>query len=149
MSNKFTALIIVLIVGAIALVYFFIPFEDPAKVVETQKNGDVAGEDSYVPDKIVADHYFANGTHSLEGVVSLPTPCHSLSAQATVAESMPEQVTIAFTSVASDGICTQVIDEKFFSVSFQASAQAVIKATFNGNPVNLVLSQRGEAIQKL
>lgn len=148
MSNRFVILVVVLVVAVIALVYFYLPFDDPAVVVETQKDGAVAGDESFVPNRIVADHYFKDGKHTLTGVISLPTPCHSLTTGARVAESMPEQVTIAFTSKGGEGICTQVIDEKFFSVSFQASGEATMNATFNGSPVELVISEQGGSIQK-
>lgn len=149
MSNRFVILVIILVVAAIGLVYYLVPFDDPSVIVENESNGSVAGEESFVPGKIIADHFFDNGRHTLTGVIGLPTPCHTLLTDALVAESMPEQVTIAFTSEAGEGICTQVIDEKFFSVSFEASRLATMKATFNGIPVELVISEQGDSVQKL
>lgn len=81
---------------------------------------------------------YANGTHTLRGVIALPTPCHTLSQEVRIMESYPEQVVIDFISEDSGAICVQVIDERPFEVTFQASDAVTIRATLNGKP--LVLS---------
>lgn len=151
MSNRFVIFVVILVVAIIVGVVWYIPFDKPSDVVEKEKEGAVAGEETFVPESISADHYFTDGEHTIQGLVTLPTPCHSLTHDVLVAESFPEQVTIAFTSEAGPAICTQLIDEKFFSLSFQASEGAQIKATFNGTPVRLILNESGDtsAIQKL
>jgi hypothetical protein len=69
-----------------------------------------------------------------------------LSTKTTIAESFPEQVTIAFTSVFDDSkICAQVVTATQFKVDFMASENASIKATWNGIPVTLSLTEtRGD-----
>lgn len=151
MSNRFVIFIVILVLAIIVGVVWYLPFDDPSEVVQENKDGGVAGEETFLPVEIVADHYFSNGEHTLQGLINLPTPCHTLTHDVLVAESFPEQVTVQFTSEPGPAICTQLIAEKFFSVSFQASEEAQIKATFNGSPVPLVLNESGDgsAIQKL
>jgi hypothetical protein len=80
---------------------------------------------------------FANGTHTVKGVISLPTPCYELTHDVMIMESYPEQVVIQFTAKDQGGICVQVIDERPFEVTFQASEQATVRATLNGQPLVL------------
>ncbi len=86
---------------------------------------------------VVITRSYANGTHTLRGVIALPTPCHTFSQEVRVMESYPEQVVIDFTSKDSGAICVQIIDERPFEVTFQASEAATIRATLNGNPLIL------------
>lgn len=90
---------------------------------------------------IAAEHTFANGEHRISGVIPLPTPCHSLEVAATIAKSLPEQVWLEFTSTSgTSDVCAQVIDDRDFELSFQASEAAVIRARWNGQVVNLNLN---------
>lgn len=88
---------------------------------------------------ITAKHQYKNGNHIVAGEVNMPTPCDILTVNTRVAESFPEQVTIEFVSTRSSDVCAQVITPVRFRVDFKASAQAVIKATWNGQPVVLNL----------
>ena len=101
---------------------------------------------------LTVNHYFQeeNGTgkHTIEGTMTLPTPCHSLTNEVIVAKSMPEQVTIKFNTKAGEGICTQVLADKFFRVAFDASRDAVISATLNGKPLTLKFAENLEGITK-
>lgn len=99
---------------------------------------------------ITAKHQFKNGTHIVAGEVNLPTPCDALSTSARIAESFPEQVTIDFTTKISSDICAQVITPNRFKVDFAASENATIKATWNGQPVELKLIpvSQGEDLSK-
>ena len=77
---------------------------------------------------------YNEGVHTFSGTVTTPTPCYTVEATALVAESYPEQITINVTT-ASDGsdMCTQVIDEKEFSLEATASEEAnVVAVIVNG-----------------
>ncbi len=110
--------------------------------------GEVLAEDTEAM-RIDAKHQFKNGLpaqtgkHIVAGSVNMPTACYTLTTQATVAESMPEQVTIAFTTSTSGDICAQVITAERFKVDFTASENAQIKATWNGKPAILNLIPAG------
>ena len=111
-------------------------------------SGDVAGDQTTQPASLTVNHYFDNGSHTIEGTITLPTPCHSLTTEALLAEPYPEQVTITFATAPGAGICTQVLADKFFRVTFNASKDALIKATLNGQPITLIFSENKEGITK-
>ncbi|MFZ2484651.1 MAG: hypothetical protein WAX80_01725 [Minisyncoccia bacterium] len=138
----FTTIAIVAIVIAGAW-YFLAPDsmkfwqDQTATVLDATDNN--SGPDESMQDRITAKHQYKAGKHIVAGVVNLPTACYVLTTSARVAESSPEQVTIDFVANTSGDICIQVITSERFKVEFQASAQAQIKATWNGVPVELNL----------
>lgn len=93
-----------------------------------------------------AKHFFIDGTHTVVGEIPMPTPCDLLDWDTRVAESFPEQVTIAFDVINNADVCAQVITPARFSVSFDASENASIQATLEGRPVrlNLIPAAEGE-----
>lgn len=96
--------------------------------------------------RIDAKHFFIPPTHTLAGEIVMPTPCDLLNWGARVEESSPETVTIDFTVVNHAEECAQTPTPQRFMVNFDASENAVIKATFNGRPVelNLIPAAEGE-----
>ena len=92
---------------------------------------------------ITAKHQFKDGKHIIAGEVNLPTPCYILDTEAVVAESYPEQVTLKFIATTQAEMCAQVITVDRFKVEFNASKDAVIKATWNGKPAKLNLIPAG------
>ena len=111
-------------------------------------NPEVLGEaNDQTPEMtITAKHQFKAGKHIIAGDVNLPTPCYLLDTKASVAESYPEQVTIAFTATTQGEVCAQVITTERFKVDFTASEGATIKATWDGKPaiLNLIPAGPGE-----
>ncbi len=88
---------------------------------------------------ITVRHDFAGGMHTYSGILTLPDPCHEINAQAIMMESFPEQVRIEITTRRDqDVLCAQVLTDKPFSVSFQASEQAQVQALLNGKRVELI-----------
>ena len=75
---------------------------------------------------------FSKGTHAVEGTILLPNPCYFMDVVATVSDSMPPVATLTFTTADEGGICVQVTDEREFSVSFDATEDAVLKAVKDG-----------------
>lgn len=102
-------------------------------------------------DTIVAMHTYQSGTHTLTGKFTLPTPCHDLKTEATVAESYPERVTINFIvrPPEPDAICIQVLSEREFTVQFKASPNPAISAKINGRPVPLVIEDQSGTLQPI
>ncbi len=101
-----------------------------------------------VPEPIVEDasqirvnavHFFTDGKHTVVGDLMVPTPCDLIQADALVAESMPEQVTIQLTTINNDDTCAQVMTLQRFRVEFSASEGASIRATLDGTQVVLNL----------
>ena len=88
-------------------------------------------------DKLSLKTSFNNGVLNYSGSVSLPTPCHDLEVQTTVAESFPEQVQIRIKiqDPKVGMICAQVLTEKEFSGEFQVSENASVSVYLNGEIV--------------
>lgn len=97
-------------------------------------------------DRINATHYFIDGVHTFVGQIDMPTPCDLLQTAAAVSKSVPEQVSLTFTTLNNDPACTRVITAQRFKVEATASKDAIITATFLGVPVelNLTPAPRGE-----
>lgn len=72
--------------------------------------------------------YQGNNTWTYTVNGTLPTPCYDVSADAVIAESYPEQVTIQVkTKEQSDGyVCATVIKDFNYTGTFNASEKAVI-----------------------
>ncbi len=109
----------------------------------TDQKEQIRNEDTEVVPDITAKHQYKNGKHIIAGEVNLPTPCYILDVQAVVAESMPEQVTLKFTSTTQGELCAQMVTTERFRADFTASQKAVISATWNGKPVKLNLIPAG------
>ncbi len=135
------AIVLIVLLGTWAYVKYGTTLLDP-KGAETEE---VAGAtDESAIGRITAKHQWKNGTHIVAGEVNLPTPCYVLETEARIAESMPEQVTLAFTATTGTDVCAQVITPERFKIDFKASKDATIKATWNGEPVILNLIPAGE-----
>ncbi|MEK7585298.1 MAG: hypothetical protein AAB455_02205 [Patescibacteria group bacterium] len=135
-------IILVLFLGLIYYVYAPDSWRfwgQTASVLDATNNQDSGSETQAPHETITAKHQFKDGAHIVAGEATSPTPCDILSTSAIVAESFPEQVTIAFTSQTTGEVCAQVITSNRFKVEFQASERATIKATWNGQPVELNL----------
>ncbi len=131
-----TILIILVIAGAF---YYLAP--DSVRFWDNQTAAVIEADDT-IPsphETITAKHQYKNGKHIIAGEVNLPTPCNILTTTAQIAESFPEQVTINFDSTSSGEACAQVMTKNRFKIEFTASENAVIKARWNGQPVELNL----------
>jgi hypothetical protein len=110
-------------------------------------DGAATSSSSFSPELITAAHQYNEDEdlHIVAGETDVPTACHLLSTDVTVAESDPEQVTINFTSSLEDpeAVCAQVITGRRFKTTFQASEAAEIDATYNGQAVELNLQEVG------
>lgn len=140
MSTKAVVTIIVVLLAIIALIVWFKPFG----LGGPEEPGQTPGPEEKPTQTITANHFYKDGGHTVQGNISLPTPCHELSNSVDVERGNPDQVTINFTVVSTAEICVQVIAERFFTVSFEADEDARIRATLNGAPIALELIAGGE-----
>lgn len=136
-----------IIIGVVALViilsggaWLLMNSNEAEDITGTPDKTDVVDDDTDTR-RIEAKRFFDDGTHTLVGEVVMPTPCDLLEVDAVVAESFPEQVTVRFSVVnnSEGGVCAQVLTPQRFSVSFDASADARIRATYEGEDVELNL----------
>lgn len=128
------ALITFVVVAALGLAFvFFVPRGSealpPAPATTT------------TPTLYVSDSY-SKGTHTIKGAFSVPTPCTSVSAEATViagiASTSPDTIAIAVSAPPDTGICVQMVATSTFSVSATAGKGAVITASVNGVVAHVV-----------
>lgn len=120
----------ILLVVLISVFLYFLPKE---KKVEEPVDR--------VTTKISVEHSFSLGVHTYTGIIQVPTPCHEIFGEAIVKESYPEQVDIKLETRESGEVCIQVIAEKRFKVSFQASERPIVKAFLNGSPVLFIVTE--------
>lgn len=97
--------------------------------------------------RIDAKHFYIDGVHTITGEILMPTACDLLNWDTTIAESMPEQVTVRFDVINTAETCAQVMTPQRFKVSWSASENASISATLEGRPVelNLIPAAEGES----
>lgn len=138
------AVVLAIIVGAVLLTTGDRTTTDPAN----QVGGAATSTDSsFAPNLITAAHQYDEdeGVHIVAGETDVPTPCHMLSHDVSIAESFPEQVSLNFSSSVEDPdqMCAQVISSQRFKITFEASEEASIQATYNGQDVELNLQEVG------
>lgn len=131
------ALFVLVVAGMFAFAYF--KKAEVATPTDEQSN-EQTGEVEYASiTRITAKHFFEDGVHTFAGEIPMPTPCDLLEAEARVAESFPEQITIDFTVLNNAEFCTQQVTPMRFKVSATASEEATVSARFMGRPVELNL----------
>jgi hypothetical protein len=148
MSNKgivmSIALFLVIVVGMFTFSYMK---KQELQKAEDMKQNTPEPQVAYAEiTRITAKHFFINGLHTFVGEIPFGTPCELLETSSTVAESMPEQVTLDFNVINNAEVCAQVVTTQRFKVEAQASEQAIIIARFMGREVelNLVPPSAGE-----
>lgn len=125
-------LTIIAIGGALILgfIYFVPPTND---LSVTPEEGVVPA--TTTPSVTVKDSY-KKGTHTITGSILAPNACTVVTATSnvvpSVASSTPAVITLRISMPEDTGICLQVPQEKSFSVTAVAGADAVIQATVNG-----------------
>ncbi len=82
---------------------------------------------------ITATDSYADGTHTVSGVVTKPNACDTLVTAVTVDKSKPPVVSVTLKTTPASGTCTKTDATEKFSLSFQAPTDAVIKGTVNGS----------------
>ncbi len=125
--HKKNFLTLIVIIGVVAFYFIF----DGNSNISNKKEK----ETNFV-EKIKVVHMFVGDMHTFTGEINLPTPCHILSSKVFIAESYPEQITIAFDRTTEADLCAQIITPEPFTVSFEASKEAVIKMTLDGKDLS-------------
>lgn len=111
---------------------------------------ELSGHDKSVPDfmvdKITANYLYEGDTHFLKGSILLPK-CYLLEANYLSRESLPEQITLAFSyEVSKDaGACDESgAIEQGFDLKIPASPKATFNASFMNEEVELDLVPVGD-----
>lgn len=148
MSNKSIVAIVVIVLLLAGGILWLVPFGNPAE----ENDNEVVELPG--PEVVRVNHFFENGLHTVEGTITLPTPCYSLETNVAVTKATDDgsdKAVLNFVATSGTGVCTQVIADKFFSTSFEAGENAEITATYNGKPIRLDIAEgvEGSAIEKL
>lgn len=135
------AVVVLLAVGVTVYWQFFRKTPTENTPAQSQNTTEEPSSDVRI---MTALHQFKNGKHTIVGQTDLPTPCHILNHTERIAESFPEQVTVAFTTSSNNAdVCAQLITSTRYKIEFTASQNAVIGATWNGAPVQFNLVPAG------
>lgn len=143
-KNIIIVVIIILVFGGIA--FYTSKKADRVEFSEERKQ---AIEDAIKRPVITinAKHQYRNGEHTFLGSFEIPTPCHSYNAEVIKREAgdgSDEPVTeIALSYQSTDQVCTEVIAEREFKVSFEGEQDDNVIATLNGELVNFNIFEVG------
>jgi hypothetical protein len=135
--NKKTWTITVLVI-LVALTSVAIYSNYKANKIEIPTQRDQAIKDSVErPDVTInVKHQYKDGTHLYLGTFETPTPCYSYNAEI-IKEENERIISLTYSEPATDQICSQVVTEREFSVSFEGEDSESVIARLNGDLVNL------------
>jgi len=146
-KQSLTIGISIIIVAVIGLVVF----QSSSQEVDQQSDDNPAAtisEDDGVVRTINGLHQYLpeEGRHIVAGTTTVPTPCHQLTTETEVRESNPEQVVLSFAAEKENNeeMCAQVIQNRRFKVSVEASSNAgFVGGSFDGDSIELNLREVG------
>ena len=134
--EDFKKILALLIAIAIVLVGVFLwnDFLPQPNNSDTNDNQtDINDTNNDITNKEITVTRFKEGSiYTYRGVLSLPTPCHSIKTETLVAESYPEQVTIKLDTMSDGEPCAEVISDKKFFAQFTASPEHTLSIILNG-----------------
>jgi len=123
-----------LLVAAIVLVGAYTYNKEKVKTLEQNREQAIAQEVQKSSITINAKHQFKDGQHLFVGLVELPNPCHMIT---TSVERVVDETIVNINYASSSEVCTEVISEKEFRISFAGKSDENIIAKLNGEIVNL------------
>lgn len=98
---------------------------------------------------IAGKHQFVDGMHTVAGMLSVPTPCHSVVVEPFFVDgAATTTVELRFTTVREGEDCPEVVSDAPYRVVFEGPENTQITALFNGKParLNLVPVGPGESL---
>lgn len=124
---KKTLLVLLIILLSLIGVYIYLNRDSNSTELPTDNNDNSQTENRY--NFVLEKTYISQNSWEYTVTGQLPTPCHSASVSALVAESYPEQVTIQVevTEPSGDIMCAQVVQDFKYDGTFSASEQATVK----------------------
>lgn len=152
LNNTAIAVLVILILSALALFAFILlqPEASPETAAEPPTSD--AAADTGREDVIVsAKQQYSEGTHTIAGTVTVPTPCHGVSAEPFLIGSGTSTVAeIRLTTVLEGEDCPSVPSDTTFRVIFDAPEQMPVRAVWDGEPVrlNLLPVAEGESLDE-
>jgi len=122
------------------------PEDDTSPADETTNETAQPDEDRIISGK----RQFEDGIHTIAGMTTTPTPCHSILIDPFFPERATSTVELRFTTVLEGNECPAVESDATFQTAFEAPENVSISATWNGVPVrlNLVPVGPGESLEE-
>lgn len=145
MDNKNTSSVITVVVGVVilaAIVGTLVAGKRGGTETAEGQDTETSGETGSSQKAVLVSHDFANGRHTYRGVISVPTPCHTLSYRVEQTATAPVETTIHFSVNAPSAgqVCAQVLKDEPFEVSYAGPATLPSpKATLNGELLLLII----------
>lgn len=150
LNSKVITAVAALVVVAVGLfVYTLVsaPSEEEVVVTDTTNapnNADIR--------RIDGKHQYIDGVHTIAGMASVETPCHSIVVEPFFPNGEADQnaVELRFTTVLEGTDCPAVPSDAPYKVTFTAPEQTSITATWGGAPaiLNLVPVAPGESLDE-
>jgi hypothetical protein len=136
MNNKtFFAIAIIFILILVGTMFFNQNKTDYEQVNEEELTREV----EIISDITLDTKYqYKDGKHFFAGSVETPTPCYSVETNV-IKEAGMTEIQIITTPPDADIMCSQVVTEQMFNISFEGAQDEIIIATLNGEIVNLNL----------
>jgi hypothetical protein len=128
------ALLVILVTGFFIYTLVSAPTEVSFENFEEETVSEETVEQEAV---LTAKHQYKDGIHTIVGMVQVPTPCHRLITEPYFIEGGTSTVEVRFSTFLEGESCPSELFETPFSVSFEASEDATITATWNGVPIRL------------
>lgn len=152
LNNTAIAVLVLLILGALTVFTFTLLQPEPSSPEEvapqaTDVTTDIARDDIIVS----AKQQYQDGTHTIAGTVTVPTPCHGVTAEPFLVESGSSTVAeIRLTTVLEGDDCPSVSSDTTFRVIFDAPEEIEVRAVWDGDPVrlNLLPVAEGEVLDE-
>lgn len=142
--KKYKLVALVIVLAGLLVGGWYVLSSDPEPVqsndssVDTGSISQPSPESGVTNDQLSISFSYADGVYTYNGTVQKPTPCTSVESDATILESLPEQVNVNIDILSSDEICAQVIEEEEISGEFSASKEASIEVFLNGDTVGTI-----------
>ncbi|MBP9760126.1 MAG: hypothetical protein KBD24_02030 [Candidatus Pacebacteria bacterium] len=140
---------IVALLAFVAIGLFVFTLVSAPADVEVVSTGDDKAKNETIEQIIAGKHQYVGGVHTIAGLMSLPTPCHSVVVEPFFPNAnATSTVEIRFTTVLSGETCPAIVSDAPYRVTFNAPENVEISATWDGKPVrlNLVPIAEGESL---
>lgn len=138
--NKTTKISVILIIILIVVWIFYAVGKDSAQN-DTTREDLVEMEENRPEISINTKHQYKDGMHVFVGTLEIPSPCHSYNAE--IVEGNPFEVKLSITDPAEGEVCAQVITNRDFKVSYEASQDTQFFGTLNGEKIEFNLFEVG------
>jgi len=154
LNTTMIAVIVLCVIAAIALFTYILTSAPEDVVTNTDETRDRTEEEAR-PTRddvlIAAKQQYVDGIHTIAGTVTVPTPCHGISAEPfLVTEGATTTAEIRLTTVLTGEDCPNVPSDTTFRVIFEAPEGIPVAAVWDGASVrlNLVPIAPGESLDE-